>query len=200
MPDKRRDSKGRTLRNGETQLPDGRYKFRYTDDEGQRRTVYSWKLVATGKLKEGQRDQESLREKEKRILKDLDDHIRTKSAEQVTVNDMFEKFLDIRMDLRGTTRRCYRDLFSAHVYPAIGNRAVGKIKPSDIQKMYQEAVAEHGITPSTVQKVHSVVYQIFDMAVIDNIIRTNPSANAFKYFAKSNEVTSKPREALTVEQ
>lgn len=200
MPDKRKDSKGRTLRNGETQLPDGRYKFRYTDDEGQRRTVYSWKLVATGKLKEGQRDQESLREKEKRILKDLDDHIRTKSAEQVTVNDMFEKFLDIRMDLRGTTRRCYRDLFSAHVYPAIGNRAVGKIKPSDIQKMYQEAVAEHGITPSTVQKVHSVVYQIFDMAVIDNIIRTNPSANAFKYFAKSNEVTSKPREALTVEQ
>lgn len=200
MPDKRKDSKGRTLRNGETQLPDGRYKFRYTDDEGQRRTVYSWKLVATDKLKEGQRDQESLREKEKRILKDLDDHIRTKSAEQVTVNDMFEKFLDIRMDLRGTTRRCYRDLFSAHVYPAIGNRAVGKIKPSDIQKMYQEAVVEHGITPSTVQKVHSVVYQIFDMAVIDNIIRTNPSANAFKYFAKSNEVTSKPREALTVEQ
>lgn len=200
MPDKRKDSKGRTLRNGETQLPDGRYKFRYTDDEGQRRTVYSWKLVATDKLKEGQRDQESLREKEKRILKDLDDHIRTKSAEQVTVNDMFEKFLDIRMDLRGTTRRCYRDLFSSHVYPAIGNRAVGRVKPSDIQRMYQEAVAEHGVTPSTVQKVHSVVYQIFEMAVIDNIIRTNPSANAFKYFAKSNEVTSKPREALTVEQ
>lgn len=200
MPDKRKDSKGRTLRNGETQLPDGRYKFRYTDESGERRTVYSWKLVETDKLKEGQRGQESLREKEKRILKDLDDHIRTRSAEQVTVNDMFEKFMDIRMDLRGATRRCYRDLFGAHVHPAIGNKPVGKVKPSDIQRMYQEAVAERGVTPSTVQKVHSVVYQVFDMAVIDNLIRTNPASNAFKYFAKSNEVVSKPRDALTIEQ
>lgn len=200
MPDKRKDCKGRTLRNGETQLPDGRYKFRYTDESGERRTVYSWKLVETDKLKEGQRGQESLREKEKRILKDLDDHIRTKSAEQVTVNDMFERFMDVRADLRGSTRICYRDLFSAHVYPAIGNRSIGKVKPTEIRQMYQEAVTKHGVAPSTVQKVHSIVYQIFDMAVVDNLIRANPSSNAFRYFAKSNEVVSKPREALTVEQ
>lgn len=107
MSNRRKDSKGRTLRSGETQLPDGRYKFRYTDESGERRTVYSWKLVETDKLREGQRGHESLRKKEKRILKDLNDHIRTKSAEQITVNDMFEKFMDIRMDLRGTTKRCY---------------------------------------------------------------------------------------------
>ena len=47
MPAKRKDNKGRTLRNGETQQPDGRYKFRYTDENGERRTVYSWKLVET---------------------------------------------------------------------------------------------------------------------------------------------------------
>lgn len=117
MPDKRKDSRGRTLRNGESQLPDGRYKFRYTDENGERKTVYSWKLVETDKLKDGQRGQESLREKEKRILKDIDDHIRTKKAERVTVNDMFEKFMEIRLDLRGTTRKCYKDLFSAHVIP-----------------------------------------------------------------------------------
>ncbi len=105
MSDKRKDCRGRILRNGETQLPDGRYKFRYTDESGERRTVYSWKLVETDKLKEGQRGQESLREKEKRILKDLDDHIRNKSAEQVAVNDMFEKFMEIRVDLRGMTRK-----------------------------------------------------------------------------------------------
>lgn len=81
MPDKRKDSKGRTLRNDETQQPDGRYKFRYTYENGERRTVYSWKLVATNKLKDGQRGQESLREKEKRILKDLDGHIKTKRGE-----------------------------------------------------------------------------------------------------------------------
>ena len=200
MPVKRKDNKGRNLRNGEAQLPDGRYQFRYTDEAGQRRTVYSWKLVETDKVKAGQRDQESLREKEKRILKDIEDHIRTKSAEETTVNDMFEQFLDIRMDLRGATRKCYRDLFNAHVSEPIGNRTIGSIKPSNIQKMYQQAVTEHGVTPSTVQKMHSVVYQIFEMAVMDNIIRTNPAANAFKYFARSNEVVSKKREALSIEQ
>ncbi len=113
---------------------------------------------------------------------------------------MFEKFMDIRIDLRGMTRKCYRDLFTVHVSPNIGGKPVGKVKPSDIQKLYQSAVAERGVTPSTVQKIHSVVYHVFEIAVVDNLIRTNPSSNAFRYFAKSNDVVSKPREALTVEQ
>lgn len=199
MPDKRKDSKGRRLRNGETQMPDGRYKFQYTDNDGKRRAVYSWRLVETDKTKEAQQ-QESLREKEKKILKDLDDHIKTQSAEQLTVNDMFERFLDIRLDLRGATRKCYKDLFNAHVCSAIGDRKIGRVKPSDIQKMYHKAVTEHGVNPSTVQKVHSVVYQVFDIAVADSIIRINPASNAFRHFSKTNVVTSKPRDALTAKQ
>ena len=52
---------------------------------------------------------------------------------------MFEKFVEIRVDLRGMTRKCYRDLFTV---PSIGNRPVGKVRPSDIQKLYQSAVAD----------------------------------------------------------
>lgn len=200
MSDKRKDSKSRSLRNGETQLPDGRYKFQYTDNDGYRRAVYSWKLVETDKPKGAQRQQESLREKEKRILKDIDDCIKTQSAERITVSDMFERFLQLRMDLRGTTMKCYRDLYNLHVDAAIGSGAVGNVKPSDIQKMYQTAVAKHGANPSTVQKVHSALYQIFEIAVVDNIIRTNPASNAFRYFSKSNAITSKQRNALTVKQ
>lgn len=71
MSEKRRDSKGRVLRNGESQRSDGKYMFRYTDGTGERHNVYSWKLVSTDKLKEGQRDSQALRDMEKRILKDL---------------------------------------------------------------------------------------------------------------------------------
>lgn len=200
MPDKRKDSKGRSLRSGESQLPDGRYKFQYTDSDGCRKAVYSWKLVETDRPKGVQRQQESLREKEKRIQKDIDDRIKTQSAERTTVSDMFERFLQIRMDLRGTTRKCYRDLYNTHVEPVIGNRVIGNVKPSDIQKMYHKAVTESGVNPSTVQKVHSVVYQIFEIAVVDNIIRTNPASNAFKHFSRSNEITTKQRDALTIRQ
>lgn len=45
MPAKRKDNKDRTLRNGETQQPDGRYKFRYTDESGERRTVLAGNLL-----------------------------------------------------------------------------------------------------------------------------------------------------------
>ena len=33
---KRKDNKGRILRNGESQMKDGRYRFQYTDGRGKR--------------------------------------------------------------------------------------------------------------------------------------------------------------------
>ncbi len=41
MSEKRRDRKGRILHNGEIQLPDGRYKFKYVDESGKEKAVYS---------------------------------------------------------------------------------------------------------------------------------------------------------------
>lgn len=43
MSEKRRDSKNRILRTGESQEADGRYKYRYIDANGKRKTVYSWR-------------------------------------------------------------------------------------------------------------------------------------------------------------
>lgn len=42
---KRKDSKGRNLRTGESQRKDGRYAYKYTDAYGKPQFVYSWKLV-----------------------------------------------------------------------------------------------------------------------------------------------------------
>lgn len=44
MSGKRRDSKNRILRNGESQRKDGRYAFKYIDATGKQQFVYSWKL------------------------------------------------------------------------------------------------------------------------------------------------------------
>lgn len=45
MSDKKRDNKGRILRQGERQREDGRYEYRYKDIKGNIRSIYSWKLV-----------------------------------------------------------------------------------------------------------------------------------------------------------
>ena len=48
--EKRRDSKGRLLKSGESQRTDGRYAYKYTDTFGEPKFVYSWKLVPTDKI------------------------------------------------------------------------------------------------------------------------------------------------------
>ena len=72
MPEKRKDNKGRNLRDGELQRNDGRYEYRYFDQNGQKHSVYSWQLVDTDKIPAGKRCKESLRAMEKRINKDLE--------------------------------------------------------------------------------------------------------------------------------
>ena len=77
MVEKRKDSKGRRLFQGESQRKDGRYCYTYIDTLGVRRSCYSWMLTDTDKLPAGKRGTESLRAAEKRIKKDLSDGITT---------------------------------------------------------------------------------------------------------------------------
>lgn len=73
MSDRKRDNKGRLLRQGERQREDGRYEYRYKDIKGNTRSVYSWKLVDTDKAPFGKKCAESLRELEKQMRRDLED-------------------------------------------------------------------------------------------------------------------------------
>ena len=70
MAEKRKDSKGRVLKEGEFQRKNGKYEYKYTQN-GERKTVYSWRLLATDKNPEGKKYDLSLREKEKEISRKL---------------------------------------------------------------------------------------------------------------------------------
>ena len=64
----RKDNKGRNLKTGEYQRPDGRYEYRYKDEiTGKRNSVYAADLA-------------SLREMEKKINKDMDDLLITDAS------------------------------------------------------------------------------------------------------------------------
>lgn len=102
MSEKRRDSKNRILRNGESQRKDGRYAFKYIDSTGKQQFVYSWKLERTDKLPQGKRNDISLREKEKMILKDLDDEIVPRGGE-MTVVELVRKYILQKTGVRHNT-------------------------------------------------------------------------------------------------
>ena len=96
MSEKRRDNRNRILREGEYQRSDGRYRFRYIDEDGKEKNVYSWRLDKNDPMPKGKKREPSLREKEKQIEADLFDHIVTNGG-NYTVLELVE--LDHRLDL-----------------------------------------------------------------------------------------------------
>ena len=78
MAEKRKDNKGRNLRLGETQRADGRYMFRCKNNAGKTVCIYSMDLA-------------ELREKEKQLLKDIDEGIQ--SNKKILLNDMFDEYM-----------------------------------------------------------------------------------------------------------
>ena len=88
---KRTDKKGRVLRTGEMQRSeDNRYMYRYTDLSGKKRTIYALTLA-------------ELREKERRIQRDLEDGIDC-SRGDMTLNQLFQLYMETKSDLRTSTR------------------------------------------------------------------------------------------------
>ena len=101
MSEKRRDSKNRILRTGESQEADGRYKFRYIDANGKRKSVYSWRLVATDSIPAGKRDNAPLREQEKIINRDIDDSI-VPDGGGMTVLQLVKKYTATKTGVKHT--------------------------------------------------------------------------------------------------
>ena len=96
MPDKRKDSKGRSLRSGESQLPDGRYKFQYTDSDGSRKAVYSWGLVNTDRPKGTQRQSVNLK-----VPQDVMGHRNIRTTMEVCARAARDKKLEAIREMNG---------------------------------------------------------------------------------------------------
>lgn len=196
MSAKRRDSKGRVLREGESQRTDGQYMFRYTEKGGVRRTVYSWKLTATDRIPEGKRPCEALRDMEVRIRRDEEDGIGRLSGKN-TLNDCFEKYISMKSGLKKTTIASYKYQWRHYVQESpLGKTEIGKIRNSDVKRFYM-SLFNRGLKPSTIHPVHCLIHPVLDMAVQDREIRANPSDKAMVEIRRSQERNDTHIHALT---
>lgn len=104
MSEKRRDHRGRILHNREIQLSDGRYRFKYVDEMGKERCVYSWRLDHNDATPKGKRSTSSLREMEKKIQADHFEQLATNGG-NMTVLELVEKYTSTKTGVRPTTIR-----------------------------------------------------------------------------------------------
>lgn len=200
MSDRKRDNKGRLLRQGERQREDGRYEYRYKDIKGNTRSIYSWKLVETDKAPLGKKCGESLRELEKQARRDIEDNINTYAAYRTTLNNFFDSYIETKYELKQSTRTNYKYMYKKYVSDSLGLRDIASIRYSDIKKFYIHLIKEVGFKPNSMEIIHTILHPIFTTAVRDGLIRLNPTDGVMAEIKKSHDWEKTKRHALTEAQ
>lgn len=200
MSDKKRDNKGRILRQGERQREDGRYEYRYKDIKGNTRSIYSWKLVETDKVPNGKKSSQSLRELEKQVRRDVEDELNSFTAHKTTLNAFFDSYIETKYELKQSTRTNYKYMYKKYVHDEIGVKDIASIKYSDIKKFYIHLIKDIGFKPASMEIIHTILHPIFTTAVRDGLIRINPTDGVMAEIKKSHDWEKPKLHALTESQ
>lgn len=185
-PGRRLDKNRITLRTGESQRSNGTYSYRWTSNDGRRHDIYANTL-------------EELREKEELAKIDQHDGIKTETR-QITVNELFDMWCDLKRGIKDNTLQNYKYMYNMFVRPSFGKLRVTAVKKSDVKRFYNKLADDRILKVATIDTVHNILHQSFNMAVDDNIIRANPTENMLKELKKAHNFTKEKRKALTVDE
>lgn len=199
MYKERKDNKGRILQTGESQRPNGRYVFSYTDPGGNRRSVSSYRLLPWDIGKDGTTDQECLRDMELRVRRSLIAQTPQEMKEDATINDFWAKYLSLKVDLAERTLINYIYLYNKHIKKTFGLRQIRRVKYSDVKKFYISKLDE-GLRISSVKNINNVLGPVFELALRDGYIAQNPTNGIVSEFARRKDWEPKKREALTEDE
>lgn len=177
--ERRKDNKGRVLKEGESQRKDGRYQYRYTDPLGKRKIIYS-------------KDLHSLRESEEKIKIEISTGTYVTPTNQ-TMCELIAKYISFRKPSLKTNTidrvLCFLNVIKK--YP-IGNMPIGYIKQSDAKTFFKE-MYENGYAYGTVGDYKALIKPAFDMAYEDGTIVKNPFD-----FELSKVIQRKEREKIII--
>ena len=196
MSEKRRDKRNRILREGEVQRADGRYQFRYLDEDGNAKYAYSWRLDKNDPTPKGKKRELSLREKEKQIEANLFDNIVTHGG-KYTVLELVEKYTSLKTGVRHSTRAGYKTVINILKKESFGKMRIDKVRLSDAKSWLVKLQQIDGRGYSSIHTIRGVLRPAFQMALDDDLIRKNPFGFELATVIVNDSVT---REAITRKQ
>lgn len=160
------DSRHVRLKVGETEKSSGGYEYRWTTRDGKRHSIYAPSL-------------EKLRELEEQVVVDKHDGIKA-DAKMLTVNDCFKLWKELKRGIKDSTFKNYIYMYEMFVMPTFGKKRVTLVQRSDVKRFYNGLVDQKVLSISTVDNIHNVLHQVFQVAVDDNYIRQNPTDRMLK--------------------
>ena len=195
MSEIRKDSKGRRLATGESQDKDGRYRYKYNDVFGKRKSVYSWRLTESDPYPKGKRKDISLREKEKEVEKALRNAVATNGG-NMTVLELVQKYISQKRGVKHNTQANYNFVINVIKKEDFGARRIDTVKLSDA-KTWLIKLQDDGRGYSSIHSIRGVVRPAFQMAVDDDLINKNPFEFQLATVVVNDSVT---RETITRKQ
>lgn len=187
---KRKDNKKRVLRKGEGQRPDGRYYFKYKDANGETHYIYSWKLESHDVPPADKKNEESLREMEKKIIRNVEDGILGYDS-KLTVLELVELYLQQKVGVRHNTLAGYNFVTNILKKEAFGNMPIGHVKLSDARRWLIKLQKKDGRGYSSIHTIRGVVRPAFQMAVEDDMLIKNPFQFELASVVVNDSVTRK---------
>ena len=165
MSERRKDSKGRVLRTGESERKDGLYQFRYEDISGKRQTIYD-------------RDLNELRKKEKEIQKQLDEGVSFFDG-CAPLCDVLDRAFSLKRKWRDSTRETMMRYLCLIKSSKLYNMPINRIRMADC-KQFLIQLHDEGKAFGTINSVHTLLKMAFQMACEDNALMRNPCAFPIK--------------------
>lgn len=179
MAEKRKDSKGRVLKTGESQRKDGTYMYRYIDAFKKRKTIYAPTIT-------------ELREKENQIVKKLALGI---ASNDVTVRMMVERYEAMQINLRAHTSKAYKNFGKIILKSELADAKIDVLTASAI-KLWLIGLYESGYAPGTVYQVCGYFKRVLNIAVEDSLLGKNPISFRRDFLPEKQG----KKDALTIEQ
>ena len=147
----RKDSRGYALHTGETQRKDGRYAFQYMDINGKRRMIYARELA-------------ELRKMERILIRDKEDGLDPHHADRITLNQLFDKYISQKHDLKQSTKTNYKYMYDHYVRETFGRRLIGKIKYSDVKEFYYSLILVKRFKANSMEIIHTLLHPAFTLS------------------------------------
>lgn len=169
---KRRDSRRRILKTGESQRSDGRYTYKYIGTDGKPHFIYSWRLEPTDPLPKGKRACISLREMEKEILRDKMDGIDS-VAGKMTVCELLQKHNGLKSNVKEISKAGREQLMNTLKTDKLGNMSIDKVSYADA-KEWAVRMKKKGYSYQTIYNRKRSLKAAFYTALDNDWVRKNP--------------------------
>lgn len=152
--------------NGEGSLRqrgDGRYEYRWTDQRGQRRSGYA-----------------KTRSEAAKALRDALDRVDNGEAPVESpeafraVAERWRQTALVRQGIKANSLQTYSSALRLHAYPVIGDVRMRDLKPSQIAEVLAR-MEGLGLSASYRHVVHKAIAGVCEMAIVDELMRQNPT-------------------------